>query len=251
VVAVLAWAVWRSRARTGGRVTLSVAFACAGVLSAVPTFGPQHAAEVMPLVLTAMVCAAASARRQRARGWPIGTRAVVVTALAAWLVFGAVAISARSLAGLDDVVEAPSALPAVGNSPILASEVRSTEQDMARLRRLTNGRVFILRADAAYYYLVGHLVDPTPFDFPVLSDFGSAGEGGVIAMVRSHRIAYVCVAAHDRRASANGPDFRPLALEHAVRHTMHFVARLRLCDLYAGREPRSLLQTRAHPSPRT
>ena len=237
VMAVLAWAVWRSRGRTGGRVTLGVAFSSAGMLAALPTFGPQHAAEVMPLALTAMASAAGWAARQPPRRSPIGARAVMVAALAVWLAVGVVAIVARSFDGLDGSIGSPSTLPAVGSSPVLASEVRTTEQDVVRLRRLTHGRVFILRADAAYYYLVGHLTDPTPFDFPVRSDFGSAGEGGVIADVRSHRIPYVCVGRYERRASGRGPDFRPLALDRAVRRTMHFTARLRLCDLYSAHVP--------------
>ena len=233
VVGVLAWAVWRSRARTAGRVTLGVVFACVGLLSAVPVFGPQHAAEAVPLALTATVSAAAWARTQPARHPLPVARDVAVLLTVAWLVFGLVAIGARSVAGLEGDGAAPVALPAVGTSPASASEVRWTEQDVARLHRLTRGRVFIVRGDASYYYLVGHLADPTPFDFPVRSDFGSAGEGGVIRMIRARRISYVCILRHDRHSLENGPDFRPLAVEQAVRRDMHRVAHLRICDLYS------------------
>ena len=43
----------------------------------------------------------------------------------------------------------------------------------------------------------------------------------------------MCILRHDRHSLENGPDFRPLAVEQAVRRDMHRVAHLRICDLYS------------------
>jgi hypothetical protein len=153
-------------------------------------------------------------------------------------------VTSRSLDGLNGASGWPSALRAVGSSPVLAADVHGTQRDTERLRSLTGGSVFIIRGDASYYYLAGGLRNPTPFDFPVLSDFGSSGEEGVIDSIEAHRIHFVCVPASDGHPPLSGPDFRPLALEHAVRRDMYRVARLSLCDLYSTKPPsRSVMLT--------
>jgi hypothetical protein len=235
-LAIFAWAIWRARDRRRGHMTLCVSFGIAALLAALPSAGPQHVTEVMPLLLAAVASAVALARQGRAPA-RVGTvmTAVVAVVLIAWLGFGVATISGRAIGGLTGDGGSTSALPHLGSSPVLAADARGTARDVAELRRVTGGRVFIIRADAAYYYLAGNLRNPTPYDFPVLSDFGSAGERGVIRLVEQHRIPYACVRRHDDPPPVDSPDFRPLALNHAVRHDMRLVAHLNICDVYAAR----------------
>jgi hypothetical protein len=232
----LVWAVVRSRGQSRTPVFVCVAYAVAALLAAFPEIGPQHATEIMPLLLTSTAASIGYTRHQgvRSRESRTGHRALIVL-IAVWLGFGVIAVTSRSLDGLNGDIGRPSTLPALGSSPVLAADVRGTVRDTQRLRRLTHGSVFIIRADASYYYLAGGLRNPTPFDFPVLSDFGSTGEDGVIDRIEAHRIQFVCVPASDGQPPLSGPDFRPLALEHAVRHRMDRVAHLSTCDLYTSR----------------
>jgi hypothetical protein len=230
---ILVWAVVQRRAPSRDRVMVCVVFGVAAIMAALPEIGPQHATEIMPLLLTSTAAAIGYARAAGVETTESRAgRSMFTVVLTAWLVFGAIAVTSRSLDGLNGASGWPSALRAVGSSPVLAADVHGTQRDTERLRRLTGGSVFIIRGDASYYYLAGGLRNPTPFDFPVLSDFGSSGEGGLIDSIEAHRIHFVCVPASDGHPPLSGPDFRPLALEHAVRRDMYRVAHLSLCDLY-------------------
>jgi hypothetical protein len=217
-------------------MTLCVAFGVAALLAALPSAGPQHVTEVMPLLLAATASAVGIARLAPTdAGVGHALIAGVLVLLVVWLGFGITTISSRAIDGLTGYDGAGSALPHLGGSPFLASDARGTSRDVSELRRLAGGRVFIIRADAAYYYLSGNLSNPTPYDFPVQSDFGGAGQRGVIDLVAHHRIPWVCVRQHDGTPPIDSPDFRPVALNRAVRHDMHFVAHLDICDLYSAR----------------
>ena len=92
--------------------------------------------------------------------------------------------------------------------------------------------MFIVRADAAFYYLAGALHNPTPYDFAARSDFGRGGEGGVIHLLDRHRIRFACVSGARRWHPSGGPDFEPHEVTRAVREHFHYVARLSMCTLY-------------------
>jgi len=111
-----------------------------------------------------------------------------------------------------------------------------------RARRAHATNLFIIRPDASYYYLTAQLTDPTPFDFPGISDLGRDDQDGVIHRLGAGSVRWVCVPPPARRGAYVSPT-RPLRLEAYVRRTFVFTARLRICDLYRfpARAPR------AHP----
>jgi 4-amino-4-deoxy-L-arabinose transferase-like glycosyltransferase len=235
-LAIFGWAAWRTPKVFRADVVLCIGFGVAAFLAALPSAGPQHLTEVMPLLLAAVAGAVGFAHRERAPGTVgkvLTTGAVAV--LAVWLAFGVAAIGARAIEGIAGDDGTAAALPHLGGAPELASDARITRHDVAELRRLTGGDVFIVRADAAYFYLAGGLRNPTPYDFPVLTDFGRAGERGIVSLVARQKVPFACVAASDGTAPVDTPDFRPLLLNHAIRHDMRFVARLAICNLYAAR----------------
>jgi hypothetical protein len=90
---------------------------------------------------------------------------------------------------------------------------------------------FIVRLDAAFYYLVDHVQDPTPYDFPGVSDLGADDQDGVIRLLRTGSVRWVCVPAAPRPGAHASPT-RPLRLEAFVRR--HFVraGSAHICTLY-------------------
>ena len=74
------------------------------------------------------------------------------------------------------------------------------------LRRLTGGTVFLLRPDAAVWYLATGLRNPTPHDYPLASPFGPDGQQVLAGNLASGRVRYCCWVALARgRARAGVP----------------------------------------------
>jgi hypothetical protein len=60
------------------------------------------------------------------------------------------------------------------------------------LRRLTRGRVFLLRPDASVWYLATGLRNPTPYDYPLASTFGPNGQQVLSANLASGQVRFCC-----------------------------------------------------------
>jgi len=60
------------------------------------------------------------------------------------------------------------------------------------LRRLTGGTVFLLRPDAAVWYVATGLRNPTPYDYPLASPFGPDGQQVLASNLASGRVRYCC-----------------------------------------------------------
>ena len=60
------------------------------------------------------------------------------------------------------------------------------------LRRLTGGTVFLLRPDAAVWYVATGLRNPTPYDYPLASPFGPDGQQVLATNLASGRVRYCC-----------------------------------------------------------
>lgn len=60
------------------------------------------------------------------------------------------------------------------------------------LHRLTGGTVFLLRPDAAVWYLATGLRNPTPYDYPLASPFGPDGQQQLTTNLASGRVRYCC-----------------------------------------------------------
>jgi hypothetical protein len=217
------WAVCTAGRTERLRVVALVAFGLVGLGAAYPRLGPQHLTEAMPLLLVVPFAACGLARAARsASDVQYGERrfAPAVSVLVALV----------SVAAVSVVVWPPGSGRADG---------AAVQHDIAALRTATHGTVFIVDPEAAYYYVKGHLKDPTPFDYPSLSDFGDEGEPGVIAMLRHHRAQWVCVPKLPVSGATPGRA-NPVHLEQFVRRSFVLTARLHACDLYRDPGPQPL-----------
>jgi hypothetical protein len=97
------------------------------------------------------------------------------------------------------------------------------------VRERTDGKVFIVREDAGFWYLTTGTRNPLPFDIPEVSDFGAGGEDGVIQRLERGDAAWVCVKPVDEHA--NG-ELEPLRIRRWVRAHFEFVETIRQCDMY-------------------
>jgi hypothetical protein len=219
---VVGWAAWRALRGSDRIVRLKVmalsAFGVVALGAGFPRLGPQHLTEAMPLLLVVPFAAWGLVEHSTRPDPHPGTRRLLLPPVLATALILCTALV---------VVWA-------GGPP--PRDTASVRRDVATLRTDTGGRVFIVNSAASYYYLDGRLQNPTPFDYPSLSDFGARGESGVIAMLRHRSAAWVCVRRKPSgRPHAGGGD--PTRLEQFVYQRFVFTARLSMCDLY--RDPRA------------
>ena len=233
VVVAVAGSWWRARDRFSPEFVALVAFTVVGIGAAAPDFGPQHLTEAMPLLL-ALPAFAIIRTRPLGRQWRTWPRLLAVGATASLVLVVAVAVAADAQAPTvtpnDQVVA--SALPHLEGQPISAIHQASVLSDARELRRRTGGRVFIVEASAAQYYLTGSLSDPTPYDFPARSDLGPGGEAGAISYVQRHHIRWMCVPHAPRHHHRGSTGATPQVLDRYVWARMKLAARLHSCDLY-------------------
>jgi hypothetical protein len=203
-------------------------FVLVGLGATIPDFGPQHVTEAAPLLIglggiTLATCwAIRTPLRSPAR--PV----VAITLVVALVAVGTVVADARQpTTGRSDQIVA-AGFANFSGTQVSAKDERQVQSDLAVLRLRTGGRVFIVNAEAPFYYLAGGLKNPTPFDFPARTDFGAGGENGVVLRVRHSHVRWVCLRGEARKHSS----VRPVHLERQLRKRMQFVQHLHLCDLY-------------------
>ena len=183
-----------------------VGFSLVGLGATVPDFGPQHLTEAAPLLLGVTVLAIFAVRPILAPAHVPSLRVVAAsTAVILVLATGTVVLNGKRPATShhDHVVAASFA--AFSGTMISASNERFIHSDVVRLRHYTRGNVFIVAPEAPFYYLVGQLRNPTPFDFPARTDFGAAGEQGVIRRLQHAHVHWVCLRPASARRSSTSP----------------------------------------------
>jgi hypothetical protein len=186
------------------------------VSAAIPRADFPHVRGLLPVALLAVVLtlgahpSALDALPAAAAGAGVGA-AVVVTALA-------LAISARRVqVALASAGPVDRAAPHFEGQPVALDARSASPADVDVLRDRTGGAVFLLRADASFWYLAGGLTNPTPYDYPFASVFGPRGQQEVIEGIRTGRVAWVC---------SPGPTtgrLRPTELEEFVAASMEAV----------------------------
>ena len=107
------------------------------------------------------------------------------------------------------------------------SHIDELRQNRVKLQAVaTTGPLFLLTHEAAFYYLITNIKNPTPIDYPVAGSMGRDGEGKMIRAIQSHENSLVCLQSYPE------PALRPMRLENFVRTQMLLVGRLGFCDLY-------------------
>lgn len=84
-------------------------------------------------------------------------------------------------------------LPHLRWTPVPRTDAAHAPTAGAMLRSITGGSVFLLRPDAAVWYLAGDLRNPTPYDYPYASVFGPDGQRETVDAIRRGAVAWVCL----------------------------------------------------------
>ncbi len=92
-----------------------------------------------------------------------------------------------------------------------------------------SGRLFLLVPNAGLYYLVSGVLNPTPFDYPLGTAFGRAGEADLVRAISDGRLRRVCMTTVTGRMAAQ-------RLQDAVVNSLRPAADLGACTLYTRPE---------------
>jgi hypothetical protein len=198
-------------------------FVAAGFLGVFPRATASHLAIGNPLLLLGLV-----------HGWGrLRARAraprLVEAAAVAWvgiLLAGTASVPVRLLAsGRLELSRLPH-FRGVVVDPGMARRALSTARQLSR--STTDREIFLITPHAGFYYLLTGLGNPTPYDYPMVTAFGSGGEARVEAMLRGGRIRAACV------DPAISPVLRPARAVNAVLGQLPFSHPTQLCSVYAA-----------------
>ena len=198
VVAVLVDLVVLASGRPEAHLDAGIAMAAAGVAlaGAVPRADLPHVQGLLPTGLLAALVTIGAADAGRVWWPPLPPLVLPLVAVAAVWTLVALVVS------LDTVhrVPVPGAhadydLPHLRGLPVQRWLPGTGPRQVHELRAVTGGSVFLLRPDAACWYLAAGLTNPTPYDYPYASVFGPHGQAQTIAAIRRGDIAWVCLPA--------------------------------------------------------
>jgi len=228
VIVAIGWSIWRGRHGRDPRLVAFASFGGVALLGVYPRPGADHIGTILPLALAAATGALVVTRTEqdarvlaRSRGLAAAT---VVVALGAAL---AVAASIDAWTEADVVRDVPHLA--------VAAVPRVVAREAAALGRGLHARgirrVFVAREDASFFYVAAGIDDPLPYDIPERSDFGAAGQAGVIRRLQAGASPWVCLQRWRPPAARDDP-LVPRAIERWVRAHGERVAKLPKCALY-------------------
>ncbi|CAA9368362.1 MAG: hypothetical protein AVDCRST_MAG68-5195 [uncultured Gemmatimonadetes bacterium] len=203
------------------RATIVLLFAGAGFLGVFPRADATHLAIGTPFLLLGVVH---GWRELRLRGRAPRAAAAGAAAWVAILLAATLSVPARRLvSGRFEVSE----LPHFRGVVVVRGQSRESLLRAGELARSApGGEILLLSPRAGFYYLLTGLENPTPYDYPLSTTFGSGGQARVEAMIRRGRIRTACL------DPATPPGLRPEGVERAVRRHLRFSHRTGLCAVY-------------------
>ena len=215
---------WRRLDRRGRALAV---FGAAATLTALPRWDRFHMAYAVPFHVLTIASALGTARRDRVMAPKI---AVLAMPIAVVLVL---APAATLLAN----GHRPSTLAHFRGPLSPPAQQAGIETIAARFRDAAGGRpIFILDAEAGFWYLTTGLTNPTPFDIPAATSIGTGGVTWLLSRLADGRIDQVCldesppgplaletVATFVRGRFSPGPDVGPCRIYRApaTAHTLH------------------------------
>ena len=229
VALAAAWAWWRRPTAFQGAGLPLILFTAVAVASIFPLAEQSHFTVTAPVFLVAI----AYLLRGGVPRWAVFLLAVACVALAGVLIFTAPLLWMRTGSQVATTAHMRGVVLAPGYERQLhdrAQEIRTATGE---------GATFYLFPEAGLYYLLTGTANPTPYDFPLRTAFGTEGMRLVMEGVGRGEIALVCL---DRTWGMPGPlpgpfpDLQPIELATWVRREMTHVTTLAACDLYASRE---------------
>ena len=216
-------AVVRTQGVVRGRLFVLCLFSLAAAVVAVPR--ADHVVWAAPLPLTLLVASGMRLVRRWADARPVLTasvRSLVLGFTVTWLVLAVVneGAAARELERVRTGPLAGALLPA-GRWRDLTAEAAEIGNRIG-----TDRKVFMVSLEAASFYVIGDLRNPTRFHFPDAFEFGGEGLAEVKAALVNYTINYTCI------SRAFPPDLAPAQVIATVQAHAHLVARLRACELW-------------------
>jgi hypothetical protein len=197
---------WRVTSGAFGLTALGVLLVAAGLVAGIgwSAGDPDTVAGLAGMTLVAVAALWPRADDTHVRNalllWVPPAMVAAHTVLAPWLAAGLAA--ATLLAGLVALAVALVEQSRADVPPPLGTAFDGTvhgQWDPAQLQdgadelgRYTGGNVFLLRGDAAVWYLLTGLRNPTAYDYPLASTFGPHGQARVVAGLDSGRIRFCC-----------------------------------------------------------
>ena len=180
------------------RVAAAVGMAAAAtaLAGAVPRADGRHVQGLFPMALLAILVSASALDTgvgwwppPPPVAWPAGVVLMAWTALALVVALDTVHRVPVSAEAVDDD------LPHLRGVPVQRWLPGAGPRQGQALREATGGSVFLLRPDAAWWYLAAGLRNPTPYDYPYASVFGPRGQAEMIAAIRRGDVPWVCLPA--------------------------------------------------------
>ena len=215
------WAAGRSEAR--GVATIVLLFFCAAAVALYPRADAFHMVFVVPAMLVAASYTVRGLRRLVKESY-LNRLASFTRAVVALSVFFLVARAAVALVWPRFVW---STIPHVGwvrLEKTIHGRLSRNIKAVAELPR--DGRTLILGGHAAFYYLTTGTRNPSAFDYPYVTTFGTRGEPALIESIRSGEVLRVCI-------DPTGEEtMMPHRLNRVVVSEMTLVRSLPFCPLY-------------------
>jgi hypothetical protein len=203
--------------RASARIVIAL-FAAASFATLFPRFDAAHVAAVAAPLLVLVAYALNEARDH--------LPAPLVIAIAAWVGIAVLLMATLPFRLARSPSAALSDLPHLHGTFVEQNLEDQWHAEASRLRRAAGREsTLLLTPDAGFRYLTSGLQNPTAFDFPFATTFGSSGQQQVIDSIRRGRIRQVCV-------TRDWWGLEPAQLVRFVRSTMQAVADLGFCRMY-------------------
>ncbi len=216
-LAGLAWAGWRGKEQLRPAAFLGLASAAA-LADIFPRVVIGHIACCVPVLLVALGYAV--------RGLPARLRSALPTLLLAWLGLSLVCSYAPQVTGLLRGSYFVSDVPRLRGLLLPKGQLEEARGLRAEVRRYTgDAPVLFMSTGASYFYILTGIQNPSPFDFPLVADFGLHGEDETVAAIADGAIPWVCI------QPMGDYYLRPAALEEYVLSHLQPVADLGICQL--------------------
>ena len=198
-------------------------FSLAAAAAIFPRADTAHVSFVFPVLLVGALCAAKALVRE----------AHLRTAVIVLLVVLAPVALARGLWPVAQLAQGTAQFSGLPHTRgvLVEPEVETEIANAAAALRREPGPVFAATSQAGILYLVSGLENPTPYDYPLVSAFGSDGEERLAADVERGRFAAVCT------DFGTDPAVVPTRLAAAILRSLTPAEDLGVCRIYR-RSPR-------------
>jgi hypothetical protein len=220
-VLFVAW--FRSKSHLRRMATLLILFNIISFVGAFPRFDRAHIIPTLPMTLVSIA-------------WGISQFQTVIkprlvsliySLCILWLSLGIIALIIRPIRWIARGTHIVSSLPHFRAQLLPKTIVQDYEAVVDKIHTTTRGApLFFLTPSASTLYLLTDRPNLTPYDYPLVTAFGSDGQEQVIKQVQNGEISWVCFSTLAKRP------LNPRLLEEFVQRHMLPVQGTQICMLY-------------------